>query len=278
MDKKIIYDLGANNGDDIPYYLMKADLVVAVEANPALCAIIRQRFAAEMSAGRLVVENCVITAIEENAYVDFYVHRDAHVLSQFPKPAAKKIDSYEMVSLPSKPISLIIADNGTPYYIKIDIEHYDSQILYSLWQANIKPPYISAESHNIQIFSLLVIMGYTSFKLVDGKSVPQLYSHCKVRSISGVVTHSFPKHAAGPFGNDIHGPWVSADVFFRRLALFDLGWKDIHASLVDDFDDVERGIVRYYANNYIRMFPLKIRFFLKRFINKLKSYIRTNNS
>jgi hypothetical protein len=35
---KIIYDLGANNGDDIPYYLLKADTVVAVEANPGRSA------------------------------------------------------------------------------------------------------------------------------------------------------------------------------------------------------------------------------------------------
>ena len=42
--KKIIYDFGANNGDDIPYYLMKADEVIAVEANPKLCDVIKNRF------------------------------------------------------------------------------------------------------------------------------------------------------------------------------------------------------------------------------------------
>ena len=35
-NKKVIYDIGSNNGDDIPYYLMKCDKVVAVEANPLL--------------------------------------------------------------------------------------------------------------------------------------------------------------------------------------------------------------------------------------------------
>ena len=42
--KKVIYDFGANNGVDIPYYLLKADLVIAVEANPKLCAQIQDRF------------------------------------------------------------------------------------------------------------------------------------------------------------------------------------------------------------------------------------------
>jgi predicted RNA methylase len=43
--KKIIYDFGANTGGSIPYYLKKADVVVAVEANPQLCAIMEDKFA-----------------------------------------------------------------------------------------------------------------------------------------------------------------------------------------------------------------------------------------
>lgn len=36
MGKRVIYDFGSKNGDDIPYYLEKPDLDVAVEANPIL--------------------------------------------------------------------------------------------------------------------------------------------------------------------------------------------------------------------------------------------------
>ena len=54
--KKIIYDIGSNNGDDIPYYLLKSDLVVAIEANPQLCNLINQRFKSEIDEGKLVVE------------------------------------------------------------------------------------------------------------------------------------------------------------------------------------------------------------------------------
>jgi hypothetical protein len=49
--KNIIYDVGSNNGDDIPYYMMKAEVVVAIEANPVLCEGMRQRFAAEIQEG-----------------------------------------------------------------------------------------------------------------------------------------------------------------------------------------------------------------------------------
>lgn len=70
-DIRIIYDFGANDGDDIPYYLMKADLVVAVEANPGLCAQMSVRFADEVRSGRLIIENCVLTDSETEGEVDF---------------------------------------------------------------------------------------------------------------------------------------------------------------------------------------------------------------
>ena len=41
--KKIIYDIGSNNGDDISYYLLKSDLVIAIEANPKLCDLIQKK-------------------------------------------------------------------------------------------------------------------------------------------------------------------------------------------------------------------------------------------
>ena len=35
-NKKVIIDFGANKGQNINYYLLKADIVVCVEANPKL--------------------------------------------------------------------------------------------------------------------------------------------------------------------------------------------------------------------------------------------------
>jgi hypothetical protein len=51
----LIYDLGMNNGDDTDYYLKRGFEVVAVEANPALCQVARDRFA-EAIAARPVVD------------------------------------------------------------------------------------------------------------------------------------------------------------------------------------------------------------------------------
>lgn len=228
---KIIYDFGANNGDDIPYYLMKSDLVVAVEANPTLCGIMEKRFKLEIQSGRLVIENCVLTADDESPKVAFYIHKCNHVLSQFPQPTNKLAKNFEEVILPSASVMSVIKRYGVPHYIKIDIEHYDSQILRALFENGIYPPYISAESHSIEVFSLLVSLGrYNAFKLIDGETVSQVYSNRLILSDQGESLYSFPFHSAGPFGNDVDGKWMDANNFFRLLAIEGLGWKDIHAT------------------------------------------------
>jgi len=233
MKKKVVYDLGANNGDDIPYYLLKSDVVVAVEANPTLCELINVKFKAEIQAGRLVVENCVVTDETESSVADFYIHKSNHVLSQLPQPAPADLMMFKKVVLPAKAITELIDSHGNPYYIKIDIEHYDAQILRALFSAGVFPPFISAELHSIDVFALLVAQGgYNAFKLVDGGSVSRVYSNRLItcENEQKQVKLSFPFHAAGPFGNDVDGVWMTADNFLRVLALEGLGWKDIHAT------------------------------------------------
>ncbi len=233
---KIIYDFGANNGDDIPYYLLKAERVIAVEANPALTAIIGVRFQREINEGRLVIENCAVSTGASARSVPFYIHRTNHVLSRFLKPASEVEKEFEEICVNSKSVREIISEHGDPFYIKIDVEGYDQRILRDLFDNNIFPTYISAESHDIEVFSILVAFGgYKSFKLVDGHLVSETYKECHIKTLDGsdkIV--SFPAHAAGPFGEDVSGEWMTANNFFRYLAFENLGWKDIHASRVDE--------------------------------------------
>jgi FkbM family methyltransferase len=234
----VIYDFGANNGDNIPYYLKKAASVVAVEANPKLYEIIRQRFNQELLEQRLFVENCVLTADASSGEVDFYVHREKHHLSQFPRPSENEIGEFESVKLPSVTPKKLIANYGLPLYIKIDLERYDQVILRYLFNNDIRPPFISAEFHDIEVFCILVALGrYNSFKLVDGNTVNQVYLNSSFVDKKGNIdVYSFPCHSAGPFGGDIKGEWMSAGNFYRFLALEGLGWKDIHATNIVDPD------------------------------------------
>jgi FkbM family methyltransferase len=232
---ELIIDIGSNNGDDIPYYLFKAARVVAVEPNPALCDLIRQRFAEPIREGRLFVENVAVVATEQPE-VDFYVHNRHHVLSSL---SVDELNASQFTKLTVNAITIheLVCRYGSPYYIKIDVEGHDEILLRSLADHQIMPPYISAESHKLGVFALLSeTMGYQSFKLVDGRSVGHSYSRALFRSpiLGKTVAYSFPHHSAGPFGNDIFGEWMDKPTLLRQLAIQGLGWRDIHASSVDE--------------------------------------------
>lgn len=228
--KKIIYDFGANNGDDIPYYLLKADLVIAVEANPVLTDIIKNKFSKEIEEGRLIVENCALTIDPPQASIPFYVC-DNHVQSQLNKPEERMMQRFKEISIESKNVIDLIKHHGEPYYIKIDIEHYDQYVLKELFLNNICPPYISCEAHIPDIFCIMVALGnYKAFKFVKGGDIDKLYKDLKVTvDDNTVVEYSFPHHAAGPFGEDLGGKWRDTNEMFNDLS-GNFGWIDIHAT------------------------------------------------
>lgn len=256
----IIYDVGANKGENIPYFLLKAHKVVAIEANPALASLIRARHSQEIERGQLIVEECVVTANSGSTNVsDFYVHKHHDVLSQLPRPSNDVAHHFELITLPSRSIIDIISQHGHPFYVKIDIEHYDAHLLKALFDNDVRPAYISAEYHSIDVFLLLATLGgYKSFKLVAGASVSHVYKEKLVHNIhvDKLVPVSFPHHSAGPFGNDINGDWYAVDTFMKLLALEGMGWKDIHCSLIDS--SVSNGDIdwRRYLDSSVTSFEL----------------------
>jgi len=84
--KKIIYDFGANIGDNLNYYLKKADLTVAVEANPSLIALMQDKFKDSIENGTLILLNYVLNTEDSTDPVPFYIHKKYNVLSQFSPP------------------------------------------------------------------------------------------------------------------------------------------------------------------------------------------------
>lgn len=233
--QRIIYDIGSNNGDDIPYYLLKAEKVIAVEANPTLCDFISKRFQNEINNNRLVVENCAITE-DQDGTTDFYLHNQHHVLGTAVSPDVANQASYTRISVKAVSVGNLIATHGQPHYVKIDLEGYDELILKAFATNQIFPPYISAESATIGVFALLSEkLRYKSFKLLEGPSINRIYNPALIWSplIEKYIAYSFPHHSAGPFGNDIHGEWMNKNTLLKVLAMQGLGWKDIHASTQD---------------------------------------------
>lgn len=219
---KIAYDFGANNGDNIPYYLLKFEKVVAIEANPELTKLICDRFKEEILQGRVFVENCAVSL--NNDIVKFYIHKNNHVLSQIYVP--ENLDDFNIIEIESKTPSSIIKKYGDPEYIKIDIEFADKDIIYDLFINNIYPNYISAEVQDISVFSLLTSSDkYKKFKLLDGSTISSRYSNITVNNQS----YSFPHHSAGPMFEDINSKEMDKTQLFYKLASEKIGWKDIHA-------------------------------------------------
>ena len=263
--KKIIYDFGANNGDNIEYYLLKSDLLVAVEANPELCDFIRKKYKQEINNKKLIVENCILTSDSSETLQQFYIHKENHLLSQFPKPNEKYINNFYVEKISSKKVANIIEKYGNPYYIKIDVENYDHEILFELLNYKIIPDYISVEANTLDVFCTLVSLGnYKSFKLVNGEDVHIAYQKKLIETLDGLKNFKFAINSAGPFGNDINGPWISKDNFFYLLAKEKLGWKDIHCSKIDH-PEINKNYLKYYD----RKKAIK-----KRMIKILKKIIR----
>jgi FkbM family methyltransferase len=230
--RRVIYDFGANNGDDLPYYLKKVDLVVAVEANPALCQRMRARFAAEIDAGRIVVDNYAVTVEESGDLVcDFYRHRQHDVLGQFPEPEGDRLAEFERIVVPRWSIARCIETHGDPYYVKIDVQCYETALLRALLTQGVRPPFVSAELQGVETLALLAADGhYDAFKLVDGATVSEIYGKCRIAVGDRFERYSFPVHSAGPFGDDIEGPWMTAEACLKVIAREGLHWKDVHAT------------------------------------------------
>jgi len=231
--KKIIYDLGASVGENIPYYLIKSDLVIVVEANEMCCNIIKKKFWREIEDKKLIVENCI--ASDENTNTDeFYIHRTNYLLSQFPKPNNEMINNFKSTKIIKKDIKNLIYNYGIPYYIKIDLEEYDDVILKRIFSSNIQPIYISAEATNQNVIELFIRnQNYNFFKLIEGQQVEFLYKNMKLNVNNQIIRYSFPKNSAGPFGNDIPDDWIDKKIFFELMKIKKTGWFDIHASLND---------------------------------------------
>lgn len=227
-DNKIIYDIGANSGMNIPYYIKKSDFTVAVEANPLLASKIRANFASEIDNGNLSVENCIVSEESEDDEGYFYVHKNNSVLSQFIPPDDRR--KYDRLCLPAFSIEEIFRKYGSPYYVKIDIEHYDHIVLRAIFESGTYPNYISSEAHEVESFETMISEDkYDEFKIVEGRSVSREYKEHIISTQKGIEQYSFPHHSAGPFGEDLRGSWMDSSELLSHLSREGTGWKDIHA-------------------------------------------------
>jgi FkbM family methyltransferase len=209
----LIFDLGAHRGEDSDFYLKLGYRVVAVEANPALVAELRQRFHREIAEGIYTV---VDKAVADDAEVSFYVNRDMSIwgttdLNWVERNRRLGTESDE-IKVAGITIPALISSYGCPRYLKIDLEGIDVKCVKALHGLKCRPVYMSIESSKTSWSELMTELdeleelGYSKFKVVNQRK----HKGGVFLSRSGSsVSHAFNEHSSGPFGEYLDGPWLS---------------------------------------------------------------------
>ena len=172
----LIFDIGLYDGDDTAYYLHQGYRVVAVDANPYMIEGGKQRFAAEIKAGRLTLVNHAIST-SGGEVVRFHVSDVPSWSSVHEAAASRNGTGFKAVEVSTVRIDRLFEEHGVPYYLKVDIEGNDRLVLAGL-SREFQPKYVSAESEcqgdkavlteeeSIENLELLHKAGYTRFKMI----------------------------------------------------------------------------------------------------------------
>lgn len=230
----LIYDLGMNNGDDTDYYLKREFEVVAVEANPALCQMARERFAEAITTGRLSVIEAAIG--DHDGEVTFHVNLDNHHWSSMDINWAGRDDSAcQAITVQSVSLASLYARHGVPHFMKIDVEGADMLVLEQVAANQALPDFISIEDcrFGFDYARILSHAGYETFQLVDQSGI--------AGTIDPACNHVFPDGSSGLFGPDLPDDWEAYPDFIETYATTvrtregvrlapRTRWWDIHAA------------------------------------------------
>lgn len=237
MDDRLIYDIGANTGEDTDYYLAKGFNVVAVEASPVLVERLQDRFASQIAGGQLILVNKGI--LKEPGQFTFYRNLDNDHWSSFdPKYGTRQGTRYDEHQIECIPVRDLLAAYGVPRYMKIDVEGADREILNAL-SGRETPGFVSVEEYGLSALDDMKSLGYDLFFIAPQR----IKNYVALPSPSGegnYVEKKFTGYDSGPFGRDI-GPWMNYDQarerFLSEVRSADgtyIGpeheWHDLHAT------------------------------------------------
>ena len=241
LDKPVIVDVGANNGDDSNFYLAKGFSVIAIEADPELAAALRERFAAPIEAHRCVVKNVAISEIQ--GPITFFKNEFSEWSSIRRDSKATQRHSHQEITVPGDTLSAILGSLPAIHYLKIDIEGGELPAVASLKGIAERVRYLSFEINPDweQILELVDGYGFERFKLIrQGRDYLQP-PPTPAREGNYVATQ-FKNSMSGTFGSELPGDWVSLEEL--RRAVTDClqamqernsrgeppGWYDVHAT------------------------------------------------
>lgn len=231
----LVFDIGMHVGQDAAFYLAKGFRVVAIDANPMLCAQAGAQFADHVRNGQLTIVNVGVS--REPGDLDFYVNDTHSEWSSFIPEVGSRLGKFHVERVRTAPLHELTAQYGCPYYAKIDIEGHDMIALESLMEAGCRPKFVSVENGFHPMVDLLAANGYSGFKFINQATVPQLRPPQPAREGQS-IDYTFPFGSSGPFGEDTPGDWLSMkdihEVVERYWTTPNLnaevhGWFDLHA-------------------------------------------------
>jgi FkbM family methyltransferase len=247
MIADLIFDLGMYDGADTQFYLEKGFRVVAVEANPQLCEISQTKLAPYVLAQQLCILNVGIA--EKRGTSTFYINQSRPDRSSF-LPDWCASDQKRTISVETVILDEILHQYGTPYYLKIDLEHLDHVCISALERQKDLPQFVSAETSQIEFVERMFRLGYKKFKIIS-----QILNHCIKLPFPAKEGHyvdqRFTSFHSGPFGDDTYGDWLAkkdvldeiekiherdfANSIHRKEGcpeqIFLNSWFDVHAAL-----------------------------------------------
>ncbi len=212
----LIFDVGAHVGEDTEFYLKLGYQVVAIEPNPELVKILKNRFSEEVISGRLTVLPVAIGRYNQD--VVFFANQTLSVWGTIHPDWAERnrlmgAESLE-IRVRSMPLRDVISQYGCPDYLKIDIEGMDLVCLDGLRETKCRPDFVSLESTKVswrgllQEFEILDSLGYNRFQVV--RQGANDTSSGLFRNLDGSVSsHQFTSDSSGPFGPHLDGPWLT---------------------------------------------------------------------
>jgi FkbM family methyltransferase len=286
--RKFIIDFGANRGQNLEYFLKRADLVIAVEANPILCEFIEKEFADYVAGGKLIVENCAVSEKDSIGGLAFYIHKTRDYLSTSINQELNP--NYKKISIKGKTPGTIIQEHTKPadsfLYAKFDLEGFDSTALNTMVGQGYVSDFISIEAHTVDcLVAILNIREVKGLKLLEGIDIVKNYSSVDILTLNKTIEKfSFKQHSSGPFGDDIAGEWMDKRIFIDYFLLKRFGWKDIHATTLERqltnnlpiIFSIRMGFVGYVKFIWQNTIPLSVRDAIHFTIRKVRQVLRVS--
>jgi FkbM family methyltransferase len=241
--RPLILDFGMHLGEDSEFYLALGARVIAFEANETLVQTNRTHFHKELESGQLqIVEGAITSPAFQGDSITFYVDRSKSVWGttrdEWVRRNATLGTSVDRIVVPAVNLADILLQNDIPYYVKIDIEGADRDVLDTLLALNVCPDFLSIESSKTSLddiaaeIELLGEIGYTRFAAVQQGIIPGSTYQGKTLYGAQALRYQFREHSSGCFGTMLQKEFKSAGAIlddykkiFRRYELFgDTSW------------------------------------------------------